>query len=1138
MPMTKTQKRATGGSAAERGLDFQARVSAVVVASLLAERPLGWLEGVLVDVPVELDAETGGPGDDVRFRTLEGKRIELQAKRGLQRGDNLWEALLALARGLHDGHIDAGILAICPNSSSTIKGHLTDDIIRLGTGRSDGLHEIGEDFSKRLAAASLDVRSICSRIRIVVVAAVDGNNESEATATERLSRLYEDPSRAWSSLVVYGRELIRIRGKGSAEHIYRRLSLASVALKAGPVETRAQLQAAVRAWTRETYSRMTILGVNGTIPFDDCWLSLDAHVRDGGVTADEELDKAIKRYHDYTFQRRKSDQTFQSYTIGRFIKRCVVLGGPGIGKSTLLRKLALDYSRDGYLTLLVKLPIVIALLTRHGRRFEDCLLEVALSGSGLRPSNISLEGIVLLCDGMDECGSQQPRISEALHSFSVAHPNARIVVASRPIGFRPGELSTWRTYELHPLEESDAEKAISRILQAIPFPSDEARVKAVALSKDHLKRGGMKSAASRSPLMLSLVAALSAKGIASGSGKAVLYRHLFELIEAHPPARLVEQPPKEPERSRFLQLLGWSLLSHGNEPAALTLRRCSQWWSSETGAPALVSEAKVQACFEYWECLGVVERVMTVSEGAITFVHKTFGEFAAARYMVECSTVDRRTHIARAIQTPEWKEALSFASHLGEASLILEVWADLANTGDSNAGYGLDDATELIVQSGVPINDGALTAFAASCWRVLANSTSRTRYAAGEALCLVSKEHWPIVRADVLQRLRDADKWVRLTCWACASVSPEGDLALSEFLAVLRGLADLTPHPGLGRFSLRARTDAPVRHHLILGTAARVLQSGPDPDGLEVLKLLLADINLLSMSALAEITSLYKSAGLEVPVKLGGVWEQWASFLPTTEQSRGHDVYLLDVIDDPLLVVEEEQSDDVVEFWELGALITATNLMNMPAGEILGVSLDAGAVEFRRIVMHGVARAAGLDVRNLVRQARSLRRRIAGGEAMDLMMLFRLPRVDVEADFECPSVTVHEIDALESGILGGGSLFPWNSGQLLCGLRDEPEFEPAIRRLLTKGKGGSLRVIGALVECLPESAGQQLLLTKLGGELTPGCKHLYERLKPPFDAGHVEVICGALEETACSRRFSRMLPCPRCLMRVCAHASV
>jgi hypothetical protein len=225
MPGIKKQKRVVGGSAAERGLDFQARVSAVVMAHLIAERPIGWLNGVLKDLPVELDAETGGPGDDVRFVTGEGKRIELQAKRGLQRGGDLWEALLALAEGLSADHIHAGVLAVCPNSSATIRETLAEDIVRLGNGRSDGLREIGRDFSSKLAGSAFDPRVVCSRIRIVVVSAVDGNRESEATASERLARICQDPQVAWTSLVEFGRQLIRVRGKATPEQICRHLSL-------------------------------------------------------------------------------------------------------------------------------------------------------------------------------------------------------------------------------------------------------------------------------------------------------------------------------------------------------------------------------------------------------------------------------------------------------------------------------------------------------------------------------------------------------------------------------------------------------------------------------------------------------------------------------------------------------------------------------------------------------------------------------------------------------------------------------------------------------------------------------------------------------------------------------------------------
>ncbi|UNO25674.1 hypothetical protein [Pseudomonas amygdali] len=297
--------------------------------------------------------------------------------------------------------------------------------------------------------------------------------------------------------------------------------------------------------------------------------------------------------------------------------------------------------------------------------------------------------------------------------------------------------------------------------------------------------------------MLTMIAALSAKDIDPGSGKAALYHQLFQLIEDHPPPRTAENLPLEPERRRFLELLGWSLLAYGNEPADHTLKRCAKWWSEEMGTTLLASETRVRECCDYWECLGVIERVRTLTQEAITFVHKTLGEFAAARYIFKNCEENQRTLIACAIRTPEWKEALSFASHLGLASLILEVWTELALDGDSKAEHGLDDAMVLVVQSGVAITDNALNRFAACCWKIVGDDTSRARYAAGEALCIVAKEHWRIARLGAIERSEDPDNWSKLVAWTCLSVSPEQEILLPSLVAILRDLSDIMPREAL-----------------------------------------------------------------------------------------------------------------------------------------------------------------------------------------------------------------------------------------------------------------------------------------------------------------------------------------------------
>ncbi|MUI15812.1 NTPase [Massilia dura] len=1107
MGSDKSAKRMTGGSAAERGLDFQARVSAIVMANLLTERPIGWLEGVLDDTPLELHAETGGPGDDVRFSTKGGRHVELQAKRGLQRGDDLWCALTDLSKGISDGTIDAGILAVCPNSSGTIRENLAEDIVRLGTGRADGLREIGDAWVRLLSSLSLDATLVCRHLRIVVVSAVDGNREAEVTASERLSRVIEDPGTAWPVLVEYGRLLIRRRERSRPEDIYQTLSLAHVKLKTTEVDTRVQLTAAMHQWLRRTYANMTVIGVHSQVSFDKCWIELDAQAMDEASTEQEDLDKALRRYHEYGGGR-SSASSFDSATIARFVRKCVVVGGPGMGKSTLLKKLALDYSADGFLTLLVRLPQVVALLIREGRRFEECLMEVALSGSGFRIPVVSLEGSVILCDALDECGSQQPLVTAKLHAFTVAHPRARVVVTSRPIGYRPGELAGWRHYELQPLNDMAAEKAVSKVIEAIPFSDGALRSRATKQAIAQLGAKTIKGAAARSPLMITLVAALSIKGVDPGLGKGTMYRNFFQLLQNHPPTRLTERSPSEPERNRFLDMLGWCLLSQGNEPAERILSQCARWWSEETGQSAFVSETKIAECLEYWECLGVVERVRTHTLEAITFVHKTFGEFAAARHISKGFLEVQRENIARAIQTPDWKETLSFASHLGLTSLILKVWTELAESGETKAISSLDDAVELVIQAGMPLASDALASFAQCCWRAVENTASRVRYVAGEALCLVSKDHWSVIEEATLARLESSDGWSRLVAWASLCVSNDQKMAITTLTEAIPRLVDSRPTDShLGGFSLQPSGNG-VWQHLVLGAARRVLIALPDPKAVQILNELIGDAKGLSVSTVGKLRTLFKHAGLELSRLLdetfSGTMTHWAS---DREALNREAAYLLELIDDPLIASDEADLCEPSLSLELGACMTVICYREMPLEDNPSSTSSAKITAARRRVIHALARSAGLDHAQLVRQARSMKRMVLDDVENERFGLFDLLRVDAEVDQDHSLVDSAFIHELEDLVLGPSELFAWNAAQVLYTTHNCREFPDAVKRLISRGQGKSLRISAALASHLPDGGGQRLMLDRLlYGEITPGCRYLYQSLTAPYGADHLEVV--------------------------------
>lgn len=88
------------------------------------------------------------------------------------------------------------------------------------------------------------------------------------------------------------------------------------------------------------------------------------------------------------------------------------------------------------MVLLARLSQVVSLINHKGIRFEEALIDVGLSSSGLKYTSLDLRDAVILCDGLDECGVSQNLITDAIHKFAVGHPDARILLTSRPVGYR------------------------------------------------------------------------------------------------------------------------------------------------------------------------------------------------------------------------------------------------------------------------------------------------------------------------------------------------------------------------------------------------------------------------------------------------------------------------------------------------------------------------------------------------------------------------------------------------------------------------------------------------------------------------------------------------------------------------------
>jgi len=211
-PLTKKSNRHAGGAAAGGGLNFQAAVTAIALIYMLREQPIRWLENVVHDLIVGVEAETGTAGDDIRLHLSGGESIEVQVKKGLRATGDLWSALLAIAVAIDKGTAVYGLLAVCPDSSGTIRKGLQQDIVAMGEGRTDGLSPLGEMWAKRLADANLDAARICARLRIRTLSALQADRDAVQAARAELSFICakENVDAAWKTLYVEAGLLIEI----------------------------------------------------------------------------------------------------------------------------------------------------------------------------------------------------------------------------------------------------------------------------------------------------------------------------------------------------------------------------------------------------------------------------------------------------------------------------------------------------------------------------------------------------------------------------------------------------------------------------------------------------------------------------------------------------------------------------------------------------------------------------------------------------------------------------------------------------------------------------------------------------------------------------------------------------------------
>ena len=781
------------GSGAAGGFDFQAEVMAYVLCHAAAGHPLAdWSSTSFV--PVAASAETGGPGDDLRVES-NALVVEAQAKRGLNRGVTLWEALRRLWEGLGRDPNLRGVLVVDGSASGTVRDDLRKELQRLADGRfgppAKAGKELVDDLLRELGGADgHDARF--RRLRVVQLELAEGQ-PNRALAVGLLAGLLSEPVDAqhwWRTLAKYCLERISNSGRVDVDAV---LNLAPGPLRADAVHGAAAGWASIRRRLRADDS-VAVPGLSVRLPLDRCRTTLrPVNPPAGGNPA--ALARTLARYHEWDRLRSgrgyggKDD--FAGHAVLDHADRAVAVGGPGAGKSTLTRRLAWEWSGRGARVLRVRLPRALR-IADGGTPFGESLLAAGTGGTGLTPAVRGTGGpATLLADGLDECGTRAGEVAGWLGEWAAADAARRVLVTTRPVGYDPSWLPGFQHFDLLPLTHGEARRAAGFLLREC-LPDDPDRAAAllrdlVGPSPDEpygdapVSRGRAEHAAAvaaRSPLLLGFLIRLALAGVEPGGSRVKLYEQVLSVIrDAPPPDR--EAPAAAGIEDDVLDAAAFRLV--GGDPAdrPTLIRSVADALCPGDG---LAGRERVGRALRFWTDRGLLEEVSAGPRSAVTFVHLNLAEFAAARRLAGLPADDLRSAVGERGRDPRWRQPVQMAAALGRAG---EIVTGLLPTDDPSDPASVEavEAVEAVAAAAAVAEAGAGGRVPAVMPVLAARIASPVRLIALEAaaaalpLCDLA----PAAVADaVAHRLDDPQRWTRLAARALTAAAGRAEHAADD----------------------------------------------------------------------------------------------------------------------------------------------------------------------------------------------------------------------------------------------------------------------------------------------------------------------------------------------------------------------
>ncbi|MBR1225228.1 hypothetical protein JQ600_09890 [Bradyrhizobium sp. AUGA SZCCT0176] len=646
------------GPSTQEGIFYQNSVAAQYLAELLSLQRMPPAERV-VEVRVEAPAHV----DDIVVRYADGHRDWIQAKSNLRQSgepwDGLWKSFAAQAADRTFGPDDRLVIAMGRRTALSDRMQALIDRASTSDNASELLARVGPETVQTYRAIEEAIPSAVSPFRLLrfTELRVLPLADIEAWFTRLdLGTASAVPRPLLSNLRDTVGGSARLRG------IFRALPLRirlSQSFGADLFEPREWGLAAYRG-TLDRLARLEIPGRGISSPIRD--LVVWPRVRRRATGQEQDFEDEIPRWDPV----RESADIDLSRFPQTALSRCILIAGPGMGKSTLISALVAG---------LVNTPIVPVAISLGAIAANDESVMEFLQGSINRAFSVRVDWqrladqglICVFFDGLDEVPtSKRGPLLHKIGVFTSRFPDVPWLLTVRDPAALNGPLDG-ELLELQPFDNPE----ISGLVEKFKAWSPDLDRWSFT---DDLKAYPDLARLARIPLFLSIM-------LASWSPNAVLPRKRADVIETYL-ATLFDPDRRASQSQHTLTGVGLRQVAQAlaftsleREEIGLSRRQALQTTALHADGPAEAMLNQLTAC-------GVLR---SASDGRLQFPYPIVQEYLAAVHLVDKESDQIAARIGDVVKRP-WAQVLQFALELlpdptPHVKVMLEAPDDVFSTG-------------------------------------------------------------------------------------------------------------------------------------------------------------------------------------------------------------------------------------------------------------------------------------------------------------------------------------------------------------------------------------------------------------------------------------------------------------------------